>query len=77
MPQCMYGGRMYIYKRTRSEFLNPIKHYIKYLTLIRDSSAGLTIYEVNVKILRSKGPFTQAIFAAIFLLLMHAMEWID
>ena len=24
-----------------------------------------------------KGPFTQAIFAAIFLLLMHAIEWID
>ena len=24
-----------------------------------------------------KGPFTQAIFAAIFLLLMHAIKWID
>ena len=24
-----------------------------------------------------KGPFTQAIFAAIFLLLVHAIKWID
>ena len=24
-----------------------------------------------------KGPFTQAIFAAIFLLLMHAIKWMD
>ena len=24
-----------------------------------------------------KGPFTQAIFAAIFLLSMHAIKWID
>ena len=24
-----------------------------------------------------KGPFTQTIFAAIFLLLMHAIKWID
>ena len=25
----------------------------------------------------SKGPFTRAIFAAIFLLLMHTIKWID
>ena len=25
----------------------------------------------------SKGPFTQVIFASIFLLLMHAIKWID
>ena len=40
-------------------------------------------FEVNLKSqfssLRNytKGPFTQAMFAAIFLLLMHVIEWID
>ena len=31
----------------------------------------------NIFIPLYKGPFTQAIFAAIFLLLMHAIKWID
>ena len=30
-----------------------------------------------MKIGESKGPFTQMIFVAIFLLLMHAIKWID
>ena len=29
------------------------------------------------KQMQPKGPFTQAIFAAIFLLLMRAIKWID
>ena len=41
-----------------------------------DTEVGDAVCKIGVAYL-CKGLFTQAIFAAIFLLLLHAIEWID
>ena len=40
------------------------------------ATSSAIVHKKNIN-RKSKGPFTQAIFTAIFLLLMHAIKWID
>ena len=74
--KCLYADVVY---RTRTLLIRilylDLKLFILFV-LMKNSFVSKDV-AVEVAVVDRKGPFTQAIFAVIFLLLMHAIKWID